>query len=286
MFHPKKLLTILGLSTLMLSPAMPSFHLTGADTAFAAKGGNGNGNSGGNGGGNAGNHGGGNAKSSEAKAASTDAEAPEETETASNGGAGGLGNMNGALHASPKAILAHIRNGNTNGPVGRTAAYVVASANAEGIDAKALAQQQADYAAWQDGIAAALETSGYADLAAYRAAKYTNTALAAQYVIDKTAYDQGVADGTIDPTVVAAPEPVPAFVTVAELEVPAPPQPSQEDIDALAALSDAETAILSKWNKNPDADPATISAEEQALLDSLLARFKPEDLSAFAAAGN
>ena len=38
-----------------------------------------------------------------------------ETETASNGGASSLGNMNGALNASPKAILAHIRNGNTNG---------------------------------------------------------------------------------------------------------------------------------------------------------------------------
>lgn len=36
------------------------------------------------------------------------------------------GNMNGALHANENAIAAHIRNGNTNGPVGLMAAYVTA----------------------------------------------------------------------------------------------------------------------------------------------------------------
>ncbi|NNE88534.1 MAG: hypothetical protein HKN27_10700 [Silicimonas sp.] len=43
-----------------------------------------------------------------------------------------LGNMNGALNANVNAVLAHIKNGNTNGPVGHLAALAVANVNAEG----------------------------------------------------------------------------------------------------------------------------------------------------------
>ncbi|QJF52212.1 hypothetical protein [Roseobacter ponti] len=39
-----------------------------------------------------------------------------------------LGKMNGAINSSPNAKLAHIRNGNFNGPVGVAAAYAVADA--------------------------------------------------------------------------------------------------------------------------------------------------------------
>lgn len=42
-----------------------------------------------------------------------------------------LGNMNGALHANENAILAHIRNGNTNGPVGHMAALAIAGYDLE-----------------------------------------------------------------------------------------------------------------------------------------------------------
>lgn len=46
--------------------------------------------------------------------------------------ASNLGNMNGALNANVNAVLAHIKNGNTNGPVGHLAALAVANVNAEG----------------------------------------------------------------------------------------------------------------------------------------------------------
>ena len=46
MFHPKKIVTVLGITTLMLSPLAPVSTFTGADGAYA---GNGNGNGGGGG---------------------------------------------------------------------------------------------------------------------------------------------------------------------------------------------------------------------------------------------
>jgi hypothetical protein len=46
-----------------------------------------------------------------------------------------LGNMNGAMNANIKAVLAHIKNGNANGPVGHLAALAVATSNAEGKQA-------------------------------------------------------------------------------------------------------------------------------------------------------
>ena len=50
MFHPKKLVAILGVSTFLLTPFAPSLHITGADTVLAGQG-NGNGNGGGSQGG-------------------------------------------------------------------------------------------------------------------------------------------------------------------------------------------------------------------------------------------
>jgi hypothetical protein len=43
-----------------------------------------------------------------------------------------LGNINGALTANINAALAHMRNGNENGPVGHVAALAAATASAEG----------------------------------------------------------------------------------------------------------------------------------------------------------
>jgi hypothetical protein len=59
-----------------------------------------------------------------------------------------LGKMNGVLNSSPKAKLAHIANGNFNGPVGLAAALAVADYN---------------YAATEEDYAAAIETLDLAD---------------------------------------------------------------------------------------------------------------------------
>ncbi len=74
-----------------------------------------------------------------------------------------LGNMNGALNANTNAVLAHIRNGNTNGPVGLLAGLAVANANAEG------AQEVIDLAEDFDALQAALEANGYTSVEDYYA---------------------------------------------------------------------------------------------------------------------
>ena len=68
-----------------------------------------------------------------------------------------LGNMNGALNANENAILAHIRNGNTNGPVGLMAALAVA--DYQTADDRELLDSNlaAEYAALDDALA----TAGY-----------------------------------------------------------------------------------------------------------------------------
>lgn len=292
MFHPKKVLTVLGISTLLLSPAMPSFQLTGADAAFAAKGGNDNG--GGNGGGKGGNNGGGNnggggnakspdTKSSSGKPSPAAGKKPSGSETPAKAGGSSLGNMNSALRANPKALLAHIRNGNTQGPIGRLAAYVVAKSKAAGIDPAVVAQQQAAYNQWQTEFTAALETGNYEDVDDYIQAKQAAADLKSEYDLAKADYDQWVEDGQPDPAL-TEPTPPQEFQTVAILETPAPPEPSQTDAETLAAVTEAESRLLASWNKNPDTDPATVSPQERALLDSLLARFSPEQLATLAAA--
>lgn len=45
-----------------------------------------------------------------------------------------LGKMNGPLHANVNALIAHVKNGNTNGPIGGMAALAVAGYAAEGAE--------------------------------------------------------------------------------------------------------------------------------------------------------
>ena len=63
-----------------------------------------------------------------------------------------LGNMNGALNANENAILAHIRNGNTNGPVGLMAALAAADYNSEGDQELLDTNLAADYAALDEAL--------------------------------------------------------------------------------------------------------------------------------------
>lgn len=206
-----------------------------------------------------------------------------------------LGNMNGALNANINAVLAHVRNGNTNGPVGHLAALAVANVNAEGAqdvvdlnaDYEALAtllgdQTVQEYLDQRNGVEdpaveAALmdleglteEDAGYDDAVAALESALGGRTLE-EYEAER-AGDGGSAD--IDEAI--------ALVGGDPVNGVLPPEgPSEEDVAEaeadLAAQDAAEQDILSYWNKNPDADPE-ITEEEQALLDKLNARLESEN---------
>ncbi len=158
-----------------------------------------------------------------------------------------LGNMNGALNANINAVLAHIRNGNVNGPVGGLAALAVADAAFAGPDRVVK----------QETLAALLDENGYVSVQDYLDA--LNGEPPAEEIpeledaIAALGDDVNITDGwsTWRPT---ADE-----VATAK--------------DALPSLTEArlaaEAGMLSLWNKNADTDPATLSPEETALLGDL-----------------
>lgn len=76
-----------------------------------------------------------------------------------------LGNMNGALNANVNAVLAHIRNGNTNGPVGLVAALAVAKDGAEG--AQDVLDIEAGYLLLDDALTGSAFAEEEDPLAAY-----------------------------------------------------------------------------------------------------------------------
>ena len=156
-----------------------------------------------------------------------------------------LGNMNGALNANINAVLAHVRNGNVNGPVGSLAALAVADAAL--ADARTTINE-----------AALVEALGdYPSVQAY--------------------YDSGAQDPAIDAALLA--------LGVTPGEPYEFTRPSEGDLlaaeEALADLetaqADAESAILSLWNKNGDTDADAISPEEEALLQDLRDRLLGHD---------
>lgn len=215
-----------------------------------------------------------------------------------------LGNMNGALNANTNAVLAHIRNGNTNGPVGLLAGLAVANANAEG------AQEVIDLADDFDALRAALEANGYTSIEEYYAdldgtagiepitaidearaaleAEPTNTDL--QTDLDMALADAGY--GSLDDydNDVAGEAGIDEIAELsdsieglggdveARADITAE-EPLPEDIEAanaaLEAEGTAESSILAFWNKNPDATDE-VSAEEQALLDKLYERLEAD----------
>jgi hypothetical protein len=152
-----------------------------------------------------------------------------------------LGNMNAALNADMNAILAHIRNGNTSGPVGQMAALAVASAAAADAD-EILSSPDAE--AYRD-LQTVLEQAGYGSLQEYLDVRETapNTAiedaLAEVTTLDEVRYEEYLAAR-----------------------------------DAQADLLAAQESILAFWNKNPDAAPEIDDQTEQPLLDALMSRFE------------
>ena len=148
-----------------------------------------------------------------------------------------IGNMNGALNANINAVLAHIRNGNSNGPVGSLAALAVADT------ALAHARTTINEAALAEAL------GDYPTVQAY--------------------YDAGVQDPAIDAALLAlgvTPGEPFEFIPPTEDEVLAA---EGSLVDLEAARTDAESAILALWNKNGDTDPDVVSPEEGALLDDL-----------------
>ncbi len=172
LFHTTRTALKVSFTAMALSAfaVAPLATLMTPHAAFA-KGGNGGGNGGGHGGG------GGSSKSSAAKSGGGASKAATAKSKSSGGGntkaagkssksakaktagatktaatptkekgplhASNLGKLNGAIHSSPNAKLAHIRNGNFNGPVGMAAALALADYS---------------YAADQEAYAAAAQT--------------------------------------------------------------------------------------------------------------------------------
>ena len=199
-------------------------------------GGNGNGNAYGAGNGNSG---GSSGSVKPAKATTTATVEPESLDGEVALRPNQLGSMNGAMNANINAVLAHIRNGNTNGPVGALAGLAVAEHNA--AEAETLLETAGDFAALDE----ALEAAGYEDLQTY--------------------LDSGETDGNVDAAIAALGD-------AAGTEPPTEEEIAEAEA-ALAALPEAETAIFDAWNKSGSAT----EEEKQALLDALRDRLDGED---------
>ncbi len=168
-----------------------------------------------------------------------------------------LGNMNGALNANMNAILAHVRNGNTNGPVGHMAALAVAAVGAEGA-AETLEMEGAQaYLDVRTAVDDALAEAGFDSLEDYAADKGFDSV---QEFLDSGATEDPVlgAIGTYD----GGDFDLETYEDVAEAS------------DALDALTDSQKAMLSYWNKNPDTSDEIDPETEQPLLDALMGRFE------------
>ena len=201
--------------------------------------GNGFGNGNGGGGGNGNGNGQGNGQSGNVTPAKAAAVEPETADGELALRPNQLGSMNGAMHANINAVLAHIRNGNTNGPVGALAGLAVAEHNA--AEAETLLETAGDFAALDE----ALEAAGYEDLQTY--------------------LDSGETDGDVDAAIAALGD-------AAGTEPPTEEEIAEAEA-ALAALPEAETAIFDAWNKSGSAT----EEEKQALLDALRDRLDGED---------
>ncbi|MCZ8152920.1 MAG: hypothetical protein O9292_11100 [Rhodobacteraceae bacterium] len=324
MFHPKKIVSVLGITALLLGSVAPMPFDLGAGPAFAnnGNGGGGGGNGGGVGGGNGGGGGGG-GKGGEKSAGKAGGngnggeKAVERTVTREKPSAAkpkaqqvapaedvgeitlaarDLGNMNGAMNANINAVLAHIRNGNYNGPVGAVAGLAAADAQAGDLDSADVLARAEAWESWR-GTAVNLLGADYptvldayvADRAEYDAYQ---TALGTWNTANE-AYQAALADPTVTPEDAEALNPGPAPMEVVfqpddGIEAllagqPVVTEPTPEELDLVNAVSDAEAAVLALWNKNPN-DVDGMSAEEQALLDQLRARFSASDLEAIVAA--
>lgn len=292
MFHSKLAIALLGVASLTFGPASVSLGDLGASAAYA-KGGNGGGGGGGNGGGNGGDKGASSSKSDKAsergkssggkstagskaksekkkkqagaaasksksasKAASKTSKAKQAdvVEASTRPKARDMGKMNGALNANINAVLAHIRNGNLNGPVGLLAGLAIADANAASAEAKATEMQALADA--HDALTEELKSLDIT-LDEYLAGEDENGPLAlTQEEIDRMEgliADAGGLNAAGDGLATTRPED-------AEIEAA-----KTEATESGQAVADAESAIIDAWNKEGD---------EEALLTALRDRLE------------
>ena len=311
MFHPKKAASVMLVAALALSPVSLIIQPLGADAAFAnnGKGGGGGGGGGGAGGGGGkdnGNRGGGKAegtggaKGGQKAAAASTGQAPKPSRAAQPAAteegeivfaARDLGNMNGALNANLNAVLAHVRNGNTNGPVGAVAGLVAADAALGDLDAEDVLARADAWEAYNGALTDALgDYPSVEDYIAARDAEAAYPGLKSAWDTQNGLYQDALAAADPDAELLnPGPEPIdPDFTAISELDalLATPPEgeaPSEDEVAAANGVTDAELAVLELWNKNPDATEE-ITEEEQALLDSLRERFSDADLEAIAEA--
>ena len=225
-----------GAAFLVTPALLGTTSIFAIDSAFAAKGGNGNGNSGGNGNGNSGGNGNGNSSSASEKSSSAKA---EKTEKISNGSiASQLAALN-AAHASAQAF-AHA---SPNSRVGKIKSYYLANQTY-------LTAQTAADATDALALQAAFEASAPASVVdAYEALQADPTNVALQ-----DAYNLAVTTEALTAEQVAA------------LETAYTDWQSAVEADALAAAAEAEAeaALNIAANKTP------VSDEAKAALDALL----------------
>jgi hypothetical protein len=207
-----------------------------------------------------------------------------------------LGNMNGALNANINAVLAHIRNGNGNGPVGHIATLAAASAAADG------AQEVLDRAALFDAI----EAAGYESLEAYYSALEDTPGDSINMDIemaenrDEAAVEFGYRSYDDYLRLVEVPGADPddgidkALMNLGvkiDDRGDAPANLALDSSDPAVARAEetlldetaAEKSILAYWNKNPGGDPdpdSGLTADEERLLTELRNRFSEADLVA------
>lgn len=278
MHHPKFLLIAVGITALTLGPVSTSLGDFGAAPAFA-KGGNGGGNGGGGEGGGGkresssksekssdrGNSGSSKSKAASAKSKKSDTKGSKSAqksagskskqkqaasgskkkstvvEASSRPKARDLGKMNGALNANINAVLAHIRNGNLNGPVGLLAGLAIA--DAEAAEAKTAFAELSALANAHDALTSELNRLEFADLETYLAAVSEEKVSAEDMALISGLIDAAgglTADGT-------------ALATVRPLDTELADAETAASTGA-TSVTDAEAAILAAWNKDGDPD--------------------------------
>ncbi|MEE9388723.1 MAG: hypothetical protein V3U96_08930 [Paracoccaceae bacterium] len=165
-----------------------------------------------------------------------------------------LGNLNGAIHSSPNAKLAHIRNGNFNGPVGLAAALAVADHNGAEVDQ-------------------VVQDAALATLALDQAIADLNTAAMDagydSYEHYLTENDAGSLMAELETLITDTELPSPEQVADATAAIEAA-------AETAAAIADAEAALLAAWNKGDATDPDAALALDQ-IRGSLPS---PEDIAA------
>ncbi|WP_435257109.1 hypothetical protein ACSBLW_13355 [Thioclava sp. FR2] len=153
--------------------------------------------------------------------------------------------MNGALHANINAVLAHIRNGNLNGPVGLLAGLAIADSAAATAQAKAIAL--ANLADAHDALSAGLSELGFDSVSEYLAAVEAGDVKEADIARVSGLID---AAGGLNPdgTELATTRPTDEELTAAETAV----------AEGRTGVREAEQAIIDAWNK--EGDEATLLA--------------------------